>query len=242
MLQQPGITVIVFRDHQDQCVSLVHCRCKPRILDGLACVLRWQRKLRDINQLCVDSQTLAQLVSDQLGRVGAHPPLPGCAQNHRNEEGALWNVSHGDFRCAQALPSYTSSSLAYSVFAIAVAHAACRQVERVEQTFFSNPESPTFKPGGGIPAHLQVASLQFHRGDSDPSPWLSRGFGISEKKAEVALHLATTQGRDGKGPAVQILRHPFSLEQEVQERCTQGATQMRPSLTPVQTRKSKPTP
>src|SRR5260370_11441689 len=154
MLQQPGITVIVFRDHQDQCVSLVHCRCKPRILDGLACVLRWQRKLRDINQLCVDSQALAQLVSDQLGRVGAHPPLPGCAQNHRNEEGALWNVSHVDFRCAQALPSYTSSSLAYSVFAIAVAHAAVGRWSGWSRLSFLIPNPrPSSRGEGSLPTY-----------------------------------------------------------------------------------------
>jgi hypothetical protein len=58
--------------------------------------------------------------------------------------------------------------------------------------------------------------------------------GFLERQAEAIRHLAPAESGDGKSPAVEVLRHPFLFECDLQQSCSESAADMRPPLAPVQ--------
>src|ERR1700674_2497179 len=89
MFQQAGVTVIVFRRHDDQTIAALPFLGELWDLDLLACIVHRQAESTHIDQFRFHTRALLRFLENKLRGVLAAPTLPWCAENHGKEKWAF---------------------------------------------------------------------------------------------------------------------------------------------------------
>src|SRR5438477_709083 len=86
MLQQPGVTMIVLRHHQNYSVCPPHQIGECRILHLFAGIIQPHRNLADVHEFSFHTGTLLRFFENETCRVFAPPSFARGAKNYRNKQ------------------------------------------------------------------------------------------------------------------------------------------------------------